>query len=476
VATTVVWFSSDLRISDNEALHAACRRGAVVALFVWSPAEPGSRAPGAAKRWWLGSALRDLAGALQRCGVPLVLRRSEAALPAIEEVVRTAEADAVFWNRRYDPAVAHRDEQIARSLRRLGIWVQQFPGALWHEPEELAREAGHPYRVFTPFWRVLATRAPAGPLPPPVAAAAPSHVPRSDELDALELVPQTNQATWARCWEPTETAALRCLEEFVREGLSEYAQRRDQLAVPGTSKLSPYLAHGQLTPRQIWHRVDQAAGSSPAAAAFLRQLAWREFAYHTLVHYPELPVRSLRPEFDRFPWVELEADAWSRWQQGLTGIPVVDAGMRELLATGWMHNRARMIVASWLCKNLRAHWRHGEQWFWERLVDADPANNPFGWQWVAGSGADAAPYWRVLQPVRQGTKFDPEGLYVRRWVPELADLPAEYIHQPWLAPQSVLDRAGVVLGKTYPRPMADPTATRQASIAAFTQFRTARRS
>lgn len=470
--TTVVWFHNDLRVWDNEALSAACRRGAVVGLYIWSPHELGDRAPGPARRWWLHHALNSLAESLERYGIPLVLRKAERAEEVVEDLLRETEADAFFWNKRYDPAVARRDSQIAASLRRRGIWVAEHEGWLLHDPASVRTEQGRAYRVFTPFWRRFARSAPPIPVPPPNGRFQPARVPTSDNLVSWELLPNV---PWDRefyaTWEPTEKGAHRFLEEFVESKLSAYPERRDLLALDGTSRLSPYLAMGQLSPRQVWYRVTQAPIPHQLKEPFLRQLVWREFAYHLLVVCPDLHKRPLRPEFHGFLWKSIGRSDLKRWQRGETGIPIIDAGMRQLWRTGWMHNRARMIVASWLTKNLQGDWRTGEQWFWDTLVDADPANNPFGWQWVAGCGADAAPYWRVFQPVRQAKKFDPNGDYVRRWVPEVARIPAPFIHEPWLAPQQLLEQAGVKLDANYPKPMVDPQESRRAALAAFTAFR-----
>ncbi len=473
--TTIVWFHNDLRAHDNEALSAACARGAVVGLYVWCPDELGGRAPGAAFRWWLHHALLGLRSALEHCRVPLVLRRAPRAAPVLEQLLAATKADAVFWNKRYDPVVKERDQRLAEELRRRGIWVEEYPGFLVHEPNAVTTAGGEAYRVFTPFWRRLSTSIPPAARPRPQAATLPAHVLPSDDISAWRLLPRI---PWDRgfysTWEPTEEGALRVLDAFLRTGLEAYARKRDVLGEEGTSRLSPYLAHGQLSVRQVWHRVQQSEASSAAKQTFLRQLAWREFAYHVLVEQPSLHERSLKLEFESFPWKELPLETLQRWQRGETGIPVIDAGMRQLWATGWMHNRARMIVASWLTKNLQGHWCLGERWFWDTLVDADPANNPFGWQWVAGCGADAAPYWRVFQPVRQGVTFDADGRYVRQWVPELATLPDEFLHRPWMAPKAVLDRAGVVLGKTYPLPMVDPDESRKSALAVFQVWRNAR--
>ncbi|GIW44499.1 MAG: deoxyribodipyrimidine photo-lyase [Candidatus Binatia bacterium] len=469
---TVVWFYNDLRVGDNEALLAACRRGAVIGLYTWTPSELGDRAPGAARRWWLHHALTSLAASLEPLGIPLVLRQAERAEVAVEDVLRETEADAVYWNKRYDPAVSERDRRIAASLRRRGIWVAEYDGWLLHDPASFRTEHGDAYRVFTPFWRRFTRHTPPPPRPRPTGYFRPRWHPNSDDLAAWRLLPHV---PWDRefypTWEPTEQGAERAIEQFVRLKLPAYARKRDFPACEGTSRLSPYLATGQISPRQIWYRVSTAGTEKQFAEPFLRQLAWREFAYHVLESHPNLHEQPLRAEFRHFPWKDIAMSDLRRWQRGHTGIPIIDAGMRQLWRTGWMHNRARMIVASWLTKNLQGDWRIGEQWFWDTLVDADPANNAFGWQWVAGCGADAAPYWRVFQPLRQAKRFDPNGDYVRRWVPELAQLPDQFVHEPWLAPPEVLQRAGVKLDTTYPAPMLDPVESRRAALAAFAAFR-----
>lgn len=469
---TVVWFRDDLRIADHEPLVRACARGAVVGLVLPPDAGRPVRPLAPARQWWTQMATRTLEADLRTRGIPLLCRWHGSGLETLLAVARDYNADAVFWHRRLHPVETTWDDDLAIALRQRGLWVEQFSGALLHNPLALAREHGGPYRVFTPFWRRVRQLEPPVPLPVPQPRA--SLWPNSAAPEAApepRRSPVAAAAPWSTFWIPSEAAAQQQLSSFVARGLREYRTMRDTLGTHGTSHLSPYLAHGQLTPRQIWHAVQSSEAPAEQREAYLRQLAWREFAYHILVHAPDLHARNWRAEFDAFPW-QRNGGAWlEQWQGAKTGIPLVDAAMRQLAATGWMHNRARMVVASWLTKNLFVHWTLGENWFWQTLVDADAANNPFGWQWVAGCGADAAPYFRVFQPVRQGERFDDRGTYVRRWLPELAAVPDAYIHRPWTAPRSVLERAGVELGKTYPRPIVDPDRSRQAALEAFARLR-----
>lgn len=416
-APGVVWFRDDLRITDNPALSAALSRGGpVVALFVLDEVSAGVRPLGGAARWWLHHSLHSLREQLADLDVQLVLLRG-AAGSIVPQAVDRAGAAAVFWNRRYGPAEREVDAALKARLRSEGRTVQSFAASLLHEPWTVTTGGGRPYRVFTPFWRACLRRpVPRAPLPVPPRASASATVRESADLADWALLPA--DPDWstglAETWEPGEPAALQRLETFLREHADVYDLTRDVPALDGTSMLSPRLRWGELSPHTVWRAALDAGG----AGRFLTELGWREFAWHTAFHTPGLATRNLRPEFDRFPWPPLDEDALRAWQRGRTGVPLVDAGMRELWHTGHMHNRVRMVVASFLVKNLLIDWRLGEQWFWDTLVDADAASNPFNWQWVAGSGADAAPYFRVFNPQLQATKFDPGGEYVARWAPE----------------------------------------------------------
>ncbi len=473
--TTVVWFYNDLRLSDHPALYEACRRGAVVPLFVYAPEELGARAPGGARKWWLHHSLQALDQSLRAHGARLIIRRATDSLSALEQVLTQSGADALYWNRRYDPTREQIDARIERTFRQRGIEVRTFPSYLLHDPDTLRTDSGQPYTVFTPFWkRVLQVVSVPEPLPKPPAIRMPNSLSlESDSLESLKLLPKIPWDVGIRAtWTPGEASAWRRLQWFLENAVQDYADLRDRPDLDATSRLSPHLHHGEITPRQIWHATLRHSQGiwTKGVEHFLREVGWREFGYHILYHHPHTTTEPLRPEFRTFPWSEEPSLALKAWQKGRTGIPMVDAGMRQLWHIGWLHNRVRMIVASWLTKNLLIHWRLGEAWFWDTLVDADPASNVLGWQWTAGCGADAAPYYRIFNPVLQGRKFDPEGAYVRQWVPELANLPTEYIHAPWEAPTEVLRRAGVELGKTYPLPQADLQKSRERALEMFERW------
>ncbi len=464
---TIVWFRDDLRLADNPALSAACRRGApVVLLYVHDEESPEVRPLGGAGRWWLHHSLEDLATRLGAAGQTLILR-SGPAHKVVPDVARASGAAALYWNRRYGAAAAL-DDRVAAGLSGTGMVIGAFEGNLLFPPEAIRTAGGDAFRVFTPFWRALhAAGDPRRPLPVP--ARIPAGVPvKNDDLAGLDLVPAGQDWTGGirDAWRPGEPAAAAALDAFVAR-IGSYAADRDRPAAGATSRLSPYLRFGEISPRQIWHAV----APMPNAAKFLSELGWREFAWHLLNERPDLSVSNLKPAFDDFPWAETYADDIWAWRRGKTGYPMVDAGMRELWATGWMHNRARMIAASFLVKHLLADWRIGEEWFWDTLVDAEPASNPVNWQWVAGCGTDAQPFFRIFNPVLQGEKFDPGGAYVRRWVPELARLPDRFLHKPWAAPENVLAEAGVRLGASYPLPLVDHAEARQRALEAFASLK-----
>ena len=461
--TTIVWFRRDLRISDNPALAAAVKRGAVVPLFILD--ETGRRPLGGTSRWWLHHSLTALGKSLGR----LVLRRGDPA-QLLPQIAKACGADTVMWNRCHEPDALRCDETVVAALERAGVAVETFNGDLLHEPSEIRTQTGGPFKVYTPFWRACRARK----IVPPGRAHKPEALIDSidsDELATWTLLPERpNWATgWEKYWTPGEQGAQARLEAFLRSDLKDYATARDRPAGRNTSLLSPHLHFGEVSPRQVWARVSFAA-QKPAlaqtAAKFEAELGWREFCAHLLYHFPTIPEQNWRKEFDKFPWRRSAADL-NAWRRGQTGYPMVDAGMRELWHTGWMHNRVRMIVASFLVKHLRIDWREGEAWFWDTLVDADLANNAGNWQWVAGSGADASPYFRIFNPMLQGEKFDPKGEYVRRWCPELKKLPDKYIHAPFDADGGVLAEAGVTLGRDYPKPMVDHAEARAAALAAY---------
>ncbi|MCR2792225.1 DNA photolyase family protein [Microbacterium sp. zg.Y625] len=413
-APSIVWFRDDLRLADNPALCAAIDRAEpVVGLYVLDEQSPGIRPLGGAARWWLHHSLASLGERLRERGGALVLRRGAAA-GIVRETVADVGAGAVFWNRRYGGAAWQVDADLKATLRADGAEVASFAASLLHEPWTVTTGGGTPFSVFSPFWRACLSRpAPRAPLPEPRAVSAPSRVPASDDLDDWSLLP--TRPDWTEglreTWTPGEPAARERLRAFLTEDLAGYDRARDEPAAGATSRLSPRLRWGEISPFTVWH---EAAGSD-GSGRFLSELGWREFAWHTLFHFPDLATKNLRPQFDAFPWPPLDASHLDAWQRGRTGIPLVDAGMAELWRTGYMHNRVRMVTASFLVKNLLIDWRRGEEWFWDTLVDADEANNSFNWQWVAGSGADAAPYFRIFNPELQAQKFDPRGEYVGRW-------------------------------------------------------------
>jgi deoxyribodipyrimidine photo-lyase len=416
-----------------------------------------------------------LQASLAAIGAPLVLRRGPAA-SIIAELVRQTGAATVFWN---DIAQApHRAvaDQVATSLQEIGVASQSFAGDLLAAPAGIRNKEGRGLRVFTPFWRrVQALGDPPKPVPAPKTLGSVPDM-ASDVLAQWRLEP--TRPDWAggirSRWTPGELPAQARLHQFLKNGVAGYAADRDRPDRNGTSGLSPHLCFGEISPRQAWHAARFAAAERPALSGdidkFLSEVGWREFCRHLLFDVPDLAMRNLQPSFDAFPWRHDE-QALAAWQRGQTGYPIVDAGMRELWHTGVMHNRVRMVVASFLVKHLLINWRCGEEWFWDTLVDADPGSNPANWQWVAGSGADAAPYFRVFNPILQGEKFDPDGAYVRRWVPELASLPAGIIHQPWRAAPLELAGAGVTLGKTYPEPIVDHKRGRERALAAYARVR-----
>ncbi len=475
---TIVWFRDDLRVADNPALAAAAAGGAqVVPVYVLDEVSPGLRSLGGAAKWWLHGSLAALDAALVRLGpghaLPprLVLRRGAAA-DVLAALARETGARAVYWNRRYGPA-AKVDARVEAVLRGAGVETASFNASALREPWEVRTGAGRPYKVFTPFWNAcLALGEPAIPEPAPRRLTAFAPAPASERLDDWALRPTVPD--WAgglrAAWQPGEAGAVRRLAAFLEDGLTGYAEARDRPDLDGTARLSPHLRFGEIGPRQVWHAVRTRAGDGPDAEAFLRELGWRDFALNLLHQQPDMDRAPLRPEFERFPWRD-DTVGLRAWQRGGTGYPIVDAGMRALWHTGWMHNRVRMVVASFLVKDLRVDWRLGEAWFWDTLVDADAASNPVNWQWVAGCGADAAPYFRIFNPVTQGRKFDPDGGYARRWVPELDALPARHVHAPWLAPRPALEQAGVRLGETYPAPIVDHAAARRAALDAFESLR-----
>ncbi|ASP32518.1 deoxyribodipyrimidine photo-lyase [Labrenzia sp. VG12] len=466
--TTLVWFRQDLRIEDNPALLEASRRGPVLPVFIFeTPEQSGETHPlGGASKWWLHHSLAALKDEMPG----LVLMRGSAR-HLIPHLARTHDVDAVFWNRCYEPHAIERDTDLKVSLKEDGFEVRSFKAALLFEPWELETKSGGPFKVYSPFWKTAQQQDVTPPLPAPEELTFVSPVEGVDlaELDLLPGKPNW-AAGWEKLWRPGAVGAQERLSNFLAEGLAGYGDLRNRPDLPNVSRLSPHLHFGDISPRQVWHatqtRMMSDAFLSKDRQKFLSELAWREFSHHLLYHFPKLPSGNWKPAFDAYPWRESSEDL-DCWQKGQTGYPIVDAGMRELWQTGYMHNRVRMVVASFLVKHLRLHWHHGEAWFRDTLLDADLANNSASWQWVTGSGADAAPYFRIFNPITQGEKFDPHASYIRRWVPELAGLDTAHIFAPFEAPKEALAAAGVKLGETYPHPVVNHAAARQAALEGY---------
>lgn len=470
-ALALVWFRNDLRLDDNPALQAALDQGYVpIPVYIHAPDEGGDWRPGAASDAWRHRSLAALDAQLRKRGSQL-RHFFGPSLATLQSLLATSGAQAVFWNRRYEPAYERRDAHIKATLRQQGVHVESFNAALLFEPWTVRNRQGGPFKVFTPFWKTLLTQWQLA-----LCIDAPARLPRSDEgpagvpLDALKLAPPRDwdRRFWDE-WTPGEEGARVTAETFIEGALRGYAGQRDRPDRVGTSRLSPHLHFGEIAPWRIAALLERErnAGNGADVDAFLRELGWREFAHHLLHHFPETPEHNFDPKFNDFDWASVSASRLADWQQGRSGVPIVDAGMRELWATGWMHNRVRMIVASYLTKHMRHHWRHGARWFWDTLVDADLANNTLGWQWVAGTGADAAPYFRVFNPVLQASKFDPDGRYIARWLPELASLPLPLRFAPWQDPQA-LRRAA----PDYPpQPLVEPGAGRDAALLAYRRLR-----
>lgn len=463
----LVWYRNDLRIEDHPALMAASGQNVpVIPVYILDESVSEHRRPGGASKWWLEGSLSELATQLRAKGSQLVLKRGKACL-VLAQLAADTNAQSVYFSRCYEQDVTEEENDIISDLKSRSVDCRQFRGSLLFEPEEIKTKSGTPFKVFTPFYRACMTRGEIkSPLPAPKFLMAPKDWPTSDGLQAWKLRPSAPD--WAEGlahqWSPGLTAARDRLDAFLDAPVATYVNDRDRPEVHGTSTLSPYLRFGEISPRQVWYRArfasQQFDGKGTGAAAFMRQLIWREFSYHLLTHWPKIVNEPFNPRFTTFPWGE-DSAALIAWQTGRTGYPIVDAGMRQLWQTGWMHNRVRMVVASFLTKHLRIHWRQGADWFWDTLVDADLANNTAGWQWVAGCGADASPYFRVFNPILQGQKFDPDGAYVRKWVPELADVPKKFIHNPWENPSPIAD---------YPPPIVDHKNARKMALEAYAEM------
>jgi deoxyribodipyrimidine photo-lyase len=464
----ILWFRQDLRLSDNPALVAACKQGRVLPVYIHDTVNAGDWQPGEASRWWLHQSLAALNRSLNDklwlfAGDPREI---------IPRLMHSHGATTIYWNRCYEPWQTTRDKELKASLEDAGFDVCSHNGALLWEPWENLKNDGTPYKVFTPFYRNAIQRLPqiSSPLPAVKKLDLVECEQGSDRLDHLQLLPSVKwYSSLSGYWQPGESGAESRLHAFLKEGLQNYKNGRDYPSLQAVSRISPHLHFGEVSPRQLWHAAGLAgfeSGSEEQSAYFQRELAWREFSISLLYHFPDLTRRNMNQQFDAFPWRH-EAALLQAWQRGKTGYPLVDAGMRELWQTGYMHNRVRMVVGSFLVKNLRHHWLDGARWFWDCLLDADLANNTCSWQWVAGCGADAAPYFRIFNPVTQSRKFDACADYIREFVPELSKLPDKYIHEPSSAPADVLEAAGVSLGQNYPSPLVDLKTSREEALNAY---------
>ena len=480
--TVIFWFRQDLRLSDNPALSAALQnKRQVIPLFIHSDHNDNDNIewqPGAASRWWLHRSLESLSADIKARGSQLILKKGPP-LEVLRKLIKQTRATAIYINTLYEPEYSKRDETIRSALENEGIDFHYHHCNLLCSPDHVRNKSGNPYKVFTPFYRYYIqngfdTRVQAKPKQLPKIA---SNI-KSDTLKSLGLLPKIKwYDNFEIVWQPGEPAANKTLQAFCKKRLVEYPKARDIPAEDGTSHLSAYLHFGEISPRQIIAYLNKTAdasaipGASKARDAVIRQLIWRDFAHHVLVHFPFTTTQPFNKTYKKFPWKRSDKHFFDAWKKGNTGIPIIDAGMRQLWQTGIMHNRVRMIVASLLTKNANLHWLVGARWFWDTLVDADLANNSLNWQWVAGCGVDAAPYFRIFNPVTQGKKFDAQGDYIREWVPELKQVPARYIHDPWNTPEKVLQEIDLVIGKDYPAPILDVSNTRKQALVHYNKHR-----
>jgi deoxyribodipyrimidine photo-lyase len=474
---TLYWIRRDFRLHDNAALSAAIQMGApILPVYLWEEElEKSYWGSGGASRWWLHRALEEAAVSWRERGGQLIVLSSSDPLVTLRELCQQHDATQVVWNRRYEADLRVLDARVKRGLREAGIGAESYQDALLVEPHTIGTGDGKPYKVYTPFWKTCQNREPKSPIAVPLSQLRLVKTsPKSVSIESLGLLPKH---AWHKkmdaSWRVGEKAGLEQMRAFLRGGAAHYDEHRDLPGENGTSRMSPYLHWGHVSPRTVAHELKQAQDVTQGGPlVYLKELYWREFAYNVLYHFPHTPTEPLRPEFKDFPW-QADETVLKRWQHGQTGYPIVDAGMRELYATGWMHNRVRMVVASFLVKHLLQPWQDGARWFWDTLVDADLASNTLGWQWSAGCGADAAPYFRIFNPLLQSRKFDADGNYLKHWLPELESLHAEYLHAPWEAPGSVLRGAGIRMGKDYPEPIIDHSMARARALKAFDQFKKA---
>lgn len=474
----IYWYRQDLRIHDLPGLIGAAATGQpVIVCYILDESSANEWTMGGASRWWLHHSLKSLEQQLFALGATLTLRRGPA-LQTLQQLASETDASAIYCSRMYEPWAEDLEQSLHRQLSEQDITFKRFGGTLLNEPGTVKNLSGLPYKVFTPFWRSCIAKG-EPPLPQQLSESIQWYntTIASDKLDAWALRPQQPDWAehWSNWWSPGSEGAQEKINDFLKTGIHNYSDGRDFPSLEATTRLSPHLHFGEVSPREVWHQIRGAGARNPSldgqVEKFFSELGWREFSYHLMHHFPHLTEQAFKTQFRDFPWIA-DDKRLTAWQTGQTGYPMVDAGMRELWQTGYMHNRVRMITASFLTKHLLIHWRQGAQWFWDTLLDADLANNSSGWQWVAGSGADASPYFRIFNPITQGKKFDGDGHYIRKWVPELAALPDRYLNCPWDAPQSILDAAKVSLGKDYPLPIVDHKMARESALAAYASIKT----
>ncbi|KXV12828.1 cryptochrome/photolyase family protein [Gluconobacter oxydans] len=467
----IVWFRDDLRMADHPALHEAAASGRpLICLYILDDVTPALHPLGAAARWWLHGALADLRRNLEKQGGTL-LTLSGSAEKLLPQLAKQTDAASVHWHHRLHERERAQDNRIRRTLEEQECEVHAQWGTVLVDPDTVQTKQGGFYKVCGSFWKALQTHAVPEPLEAPSRLsfhAIPASVLSDARLNEDSLCPQAPDwaAGFRKTWEPGEAEGQEHLEDFLKNSVAGYPRGRDRVAEEGTSRLSPYLASGAVSPRQVWAALQKHGAHTDGPRIFLSELGWREFARYTLYHLPKLPFENLSPKFSGMHWRRSAADL-KAWQRGQTGVPIVDAGMRQLWQTGWMHNRARMIVGSFLTKHLLIDWKEGDAWFRDTLVDADFANNAMNWQWVAGTGIEATPFFRIFNPTRQAEKFDPNGDYIRQWVPELRRLSGKALFEPWAAKDEELEKAGVRLGKSYPRPIVDLKEGRDRALQAF---------
>ena len=469
---SIFWFRQDLRLADNPGLSEAISKGIVLPIYIYDDINSNEYEMGSASKWWLHNSLEKLNDSLNN---KLSVYKGDA-LKILESLTKSYDVESISWNRCYEPWRIKRDKNIKSEIEKKGIEVNTFNGSLLWEPFNILKTDGTPYRVFSPYYRkgCLNAAPPRIPLKSPEISSLFKDEYNKLTIEDLSLIPKVH---WfdemEKLWKPGEVGAQEKLYDFLDDGLVGYKEGRNFPSQKNVSQLSPHIHLGEISPNQVWYAAKQKedeTGIEKDLAHFLSELGWREFSYNLLYHFPTLPRENLQKKFDNFPWQE-NTDFSDKWKKGHTGYPIVDAGMRELWQTGYMHNRVRMIVGSFLVKNLLLHWHEGEKWFWDCLIDADLASNSASWQWVAGSGADAAPYFRIFNPISQGIKFDPEGEYTKKFLPELRDLPIKYLYSPWEAPADVLEQANIKLGENYPKPIVDLKESREKALDAFDKIR-----